>query len=122
MRKYGMYITYGDDGIVTYASLKGEQANSDWIRILSWCLLLAALTGGILFLTFRRVRRLKAQDDLYTKLRELKEHHDIDTPAELIEGLQEMQLDRNILKDHGNGKSNIISIQERNSVQKMISA
>ena len=88
-----MYITYGDDGIVTYSSLKGERKNNGWILILFWCLILVVLTVFILYLTASRIKREKEQEELYAQLRELKEYHDIDAPAEFLEGLTEMKLD-----------------------------
>ena len=88
-----MYITYGVDGIVTYSSLKGEQKNNGLILTLFWCLILVVLTAFILYLTASRIKREKEQDELYAGCRKLKEYHDIDAPAEFLEGLTEMKLD-----------------------------
>lgn len=65
MRKYGMYISYLDDGSVEYRIAKGEEIPSSLFHIISFSVIICGLTFFVVYLTFRKIKRIKSTNDLY---------------------------------------------------------
>jgi len=71
MRKYGMYITYLTDGTVEYRVKDGDPTPSTLFHVLSFSAIITGLTFFVIYLTCRKIKRIKNTNELYANLQEL---------------------------------------------------
>lgn len=91
-----MFITFEND-MATYQIVSGDKVEPNITKIILWTLSLTFLTGFVIFLSVKRIRREKEERDVYETLRVLKEEYNIEIGEQEKLALMEQKIDEKVI-------------------------